>query len=444
MTRSRSVGLATFAAAVACTAQPLHGQSERTIRPVADHHAHLQSRAVWPLFHGVLPFLVLPADLDGVLRDFEHGWQAADNRAALSALFTADGVLQWGDDWLRGPAAIRIALLGVGGSLRLRPQAFEAGDRLGYIAGAYGFYRDTTWVDEGRYILTLRRTTDGPWRIAAAMMRSTTPPVPPAGDPFSADALIAQLDSSGTRRAAALSLAYQFGATYRQVADERAKVQAENDWVGAEVARYPDRLVGFCSLNPLKDYALEELERCVSHPHLSGLKLHFTTSGVDLLDALHVERLRAVFRLANARRFPIVVHMRTLNPSYGRPDAEAFLNAVLADAPDVPVQIAHLAGWGGYGEETDRALGVFADAAAAGDARVANLWFDLSAVVNPGMSDDLRSRIVGRLRQIGMRRILFAVDGTGTPATAWERLLLLPLDEAERRTLATNLAPWLR
>ena len=35
-----------------------------------------------------------------------------------------------------------------------------------------------------------------------------------------------------------------------------------------------------------------------------------------------------------------------MNPKYRRRDAEVFLSEVLTKAPDVPIQIAHLAGWG--------------------------------------------------------------------------------------------------
>lgn len=104
------------------------------------------------------------------------------------------------------------------------------------------------------------------------------------------------------------------------------RFRAENDWTAAQVARFRDRLAGFCSFNPLKSYALDELDRCMRDPRLSDVKLHFTTSGIDLRNPEHVAHLRAVFRVANARRFPIVVHMRTLNPAYGRRDAEVFLN----------------------------------------------------------------------------------------------------------------------
>jgi predicted TIM-barrel fold metal-dependent hydrolase len=431
-------------ALVILTSSTLRGQSDTAPRPVADHHVHLQSLAMWRLFNGALPVITPPEEIDRLLRDFERGWRTTDNKVALAEVFTDDGLLQWGDDWARGGAAIRINLLGRAGGLRLRPQAVEAGELLGHVAGMYGYYRDTAWVEQGRYLFSLRRGKGMPWRISAAILHNTTPPVPPTGDPIPADRLIAQLDSVGTRRGVVLSLAYQYGARYRRVEEEQAKVRAENDWVAAQVARYPDRLVGFCSLNPLKEYALAELERCTRLPGIVGLKMHFTTSFVDLRDPRHVERLRAVFRAANARRFPVVVHMRTMDPAYGRRDAEVFLRELLPEAPDIPVQIAHLAGWGEFVDATDQALAVFAEAIAAGDRRTANLLFDLSGVVNVGTYPEAtRQLIVRRMRQIGMQRLLFAVDGLVDPRLAWRNLQALPLDASEIRMIAANLAPYL-
>lgn len=78
--------------------------------------------------------------------------------------------------------------------------------------------------------------------------------------------LIALLDQAGIRRAAVMSTAYMYGRPSRVVADEYARVKAENDWTAAQVAKYPERLRAFCGFNPLKDYALAELERCAAHP----------------------------------------------------------------------------------------------------------------------------------------------------------------------------------
>ena len=77
------------------------------------------------------------------------------------------------------------------------------------------------------------------------------------------------------------------------VDDEAAKVARENDWTAAQAARYPGRLIAFCSFNPLKDYALAELKRCAGLPGLKrGIKLHFGNSDVQLDDPAHVQRYR--------------------------------------------------------------------------------------------------------------------------------------------------------
>ena len=95
------------------------------------------------------------------------------------------------------------------------------------------------------------------------------------------------------------------------VEDEYAKVRAENDWTAAQAAAHPDRLVAFCGVNPLKDYALEEIDRCAKDPYLRmGLKLHFGNSDVQLDVPEQVAQLKRVFAAANAHRMSIVVHMR--------------------------------------------------------------------------------------------------------------------------------------
>ncbi|HSA54186.1 MAG TPA: amidohydrolase family protein [Gemmatimonadaceae bacterium] len=413
---------------------------------MADHHAHLKSPAVAALWHVRLPPVALPAALDRVLKDFERHWHARDE-AAFAGLFTENGIMQYGDAWRRGRAAIRIAQLdSKGADLKLWAQHFEMGDSLAYVVGSYGHRTRPDLADLGRLHWTLRKERDGVWRIAASMMGNVNPPSASDTATRPARVLIAQLDSAGMRHAAVLSLAYQFGSPMFEVDDEYAKVRAENDWTAQEVARYPGRLVAFCSFNPTRNYALDELERCMRTPGFTGLKLHFTSSFVDLRNPDHVDRLRRVFRAANARRFPIVVHMRTLDRTYGRPDADIFLREILAEGPDVPVQIAHLAGWGGYGPETEQALAVFAEAIATGDRRTANVYFDLTAIAPIG-ADSVRNAIVERLRQIGLRRLVFGIDladSTAQLGERWARLMEFPFSAEERRAIAGNVAPYMR
>ena len=270
---------------------------------------------------------------------------------------------------------------------------------------------------------------------------------------ITADRLIALLDSAGIRHALVLSVAYTWGKASRApVENEYEQVKAENDWTARQVARYPDRLRAFCSFNPLKPYALTELARCSADPQLHyGLKLHFGNSDVDLDNKEIVARVRLVFEAANRYRMPIVVHLHTSIDNrrrYGADAARVFLNELLPASPDVPVQIAHLAGSGGYDAATDSALRVFVEAIAQRDPRTQKLWFDAAVVVRPGMAPEQLQEIAARIRSIGVERVLFGSDAAMSPRAypraGWAEFRKLPLTKEEFRIIATNVTPYLR
>src|SRR4029453_1340426 len=151
---------------------------------------------------------------------------------------------------------------------------------------------------------------------------------------ISARNLVELLDSAGIQRALVLSMAYTWGKASRApVANEYERVKAENDWTAQQVAQYPDRLRAFCSFNPLKPYALDELARCSKDPQLHyGLKLHFGNSDVDLDNPNDVAKVKKVFEAANGYHMPIVVHMHTSidnQRKYGADEARVFLNKLL-------------------------------------------------------------------------------------------------------------------
>lgn len=176
--------------------------------------------------------------------------------------------------------------------------------------------------------------------------------------------------------------------------------------------------------------------------------MHFGNSDVNLTDPQHAARLRGVFALANRQKMAIVVHARTTieQRPYDAGQARAFLT-LLEAAPEVPVQIAHLAGAGGYDEAgVDEAVGVFVEAIAAKDPRVARLWFDVSGLALMGSWPAPAAKVAARLHQIGLDRIVWGADGaTGgnTPAAAWQAFTEIPLRPAELETIRTNLAPYL-
>jgi ketosteroid isomerase-like protein len=121
----------------------------------------------------VLPSVTLPPALDRVLRDYERAWQGKDP-AALAKLFTEDGMtLSNGKSWQRGRAAIEKGYAGAGGALTLRAVSYAVGDTVGYIIG--GFALRPGEADAGKFVLALRRSRDGVWRIAADIDNSNEP-----------------------------------------------------------------------------------------------------------------------------------------------------------------------------------------------------------------------------------------------------------------------------
>jgi predicted TIM-barrel fold metal-dependent hydrolase len=272
--------------------------------------------------------------------------------------------------------------------------------------------------------------------------------------PLSAKELVPLLDAAGIGKAVLLSTAYMVGSPRRAVDNEYARVRAENDWTAAQAAQFPERLIAFCGLNPLKDYAIDEIERCAGRPGLKhGIKLHFGNSDVQLDQPAHVKRLAEMFAAANRAGMAILVHLRANignQRPYGAAEARAFLDQVLPAAPDVPVQVAHLAGTG-PGFEDPPAREVLATLAAAmerGLPATRQLWFDVASIAQDDTTPEAAALLARRLRQIGMARVLYGTDSAQgenlRPRAAWAAFRKLPLTEAEFRQVAGNLAPYFK
>jgi len=272
--------------------------------------------------------------------------------------------------------------------------------------------------------------------------------------PLDAGGVVALLDAAGIRKGVLLSTAYMFGSPRYRLDDEIARVRAENDWTAAQAALYPDRLIAFCSFNPLKDYALAELKRCAGLPGLRrGIKLHFGNADVQLDDPVHVDKLRQVFAAANAARMAIVVHLRASirnKRPYGAAQARIFLDRLMPAAPDVVVQVAHLGGSGpGFDDPPARAvLATLAQAAERRAPGTRNLWFDVASVIGRDITPADAAEVAQRIRQIGVARLLYGTDSAQgsnlRPREAWAAFLRMPLSAREFAQIAGNVPPYFR
>ncbi|MEO6255917.1 MAG: amidohydrolase family protein [Sphingomicrobium sp.] len=446
------VGAIAFALALTSCASPPRPTAaspamlaEMHVVPLVDHHQHLVSPAAASGdYPAPLSEIVLPAGLSSLIARRQV---AERDAAALADLYAEDAVaLNLSNEdlptWVRGRAAVadHISTL-FARPYRIAPVALTAAADHATIAGYY--VRIDTGRRTGHVLLSLARGSDRRWRILSEIPALTGPF---EREPADAAALIAQLDEAGISRAVVLSVAYWFGSDFRSIkpADEYAAVRAENDWVAEQVALYPDRLVGFCSVNPLRSYAVAELERCAASGHFRGLKLHFGNSDVDLRKPDHMAAIARLFAAANRLHMAIVVHLWT-SPEFdqsGDVHARLFLNA-LSSAPDVPLQIAHLAGGG---RSSLLALEAFAAAFEAHDPRTRHLYFDVATSADKETAANL-AKDVALMRRIGLDRILYGSDlspPNPPPLAGWAGFHRMPLTDSEFRRIAANVAPYLR
>lgn len=122
------------------------------------------------------------------------------------------------------------------------------------------------------------------------------------------------------------------------------RVRKANDAVLALMEDYPDRVLGFCYVNPrYPDDSMKEIERCVVREGMAGIKLWIACSARD-------KRVDAIAQRAAELRVPILQHAwhnaRGQKPNESTP---ADVAAMAAKHPDTMIVMAHLTGAGERG-----------------------------------------------------------------------------------------------
>ncbi len=260
---------------------------------------------------------------------------------------------------------------------------------------------------------------------------------------FASDAVHA-LDEAHVSKGVILSCAYLYGLPPLHLAPREIaeRTRRENEFTAAEVAKYPKRLVGFLSVNPLQDSAIDEIRHWQGSHELIGLKLHFTASAVHISSATERRRVAQVVSEAAAEHIPIVIHIG--GGRFDASDAELFIRDVLPSAGESWVQIAHAGG--GLPLHDGNHVGVlrtFADHIVRDDPATRHALFDLSFVPAPGESREDAAALTPQIRRIGIKRFLFGSDfNVLTLPQEIKNLDRLGLTKEEWQTLRQNCAPW--
>lgn len=236
-------------------------------------------------------------------------------------------------------------------------------------------------------------------QLAGECLESNHPPAI-----FASDAIRA-LDGAHVSKGVILSCAYLYGyPPYHLSAQEIAvRTRRENEFTAAEVSKYRARLVGFLSVNPLQDSAIEEIRHWEGSRQLVGLKLHFTASAVHMKNPIARRKVTAVVAEAASEHLPMVIHVG--GGAFDESDAELFIRDVLASAGESWVQIAHAGGGLPLHDGSHvRVLRAFANHIVQNDPLTRHVLFDLSCVPAP---EEDPAALMREIRRIGIKRFLF-------------------------------------
>lgn len=306
-------------------------------------------------------------------------------------------------------------------------------------------------------------------RLISDWLRGMKAKMPSAFDGISDDLFaersgadaVRELDRAGIRQGVLLSMGYMFGFPPMPLApgEMARRMRAENRFNVDAARASHGRLVAFVGINPFQPNALDELDYWARRRGAWGVKLHLGNSGFDAGNPEQVARLAGFFAAARKARMPLIVHLRGAAP-FTAANVTTFIDKILSQAGDLPVQIAHGGGYGGVDRPTLDALTAYGDAIARKAPGTAKLLFDLSAVAqfDPDKAPqkdpaetrsvgEMRAAYVAAMRAIGLDRFVLASDWPALhpPAEyfAAERTML-PVTDDEWRRLCANRAPYLR
>lgn len=227
------------------------------------------------------------------------------------------------------------------------------------------------------------------------------------------------LRNTAVRRIDLISMAHVFSSEdFGGFKNERELAEKENSFVAAARDKHPKKVRAFCSIDPLREYALAELERCRTQLKMDGIKLHHNANQVYLTVPEHLEKVRKVFEFAAKHKMPILMHFDNSHRRFGKPDIDLLIGSILKALGPVELRIAHFGTSGGFSQRTRAFLNAFIEMLDAEPGlRKHKIIFDISAVALDKDSEGIREltddefAVLARyIRRLGLKRIAFGTD----------------------------------
>jgi len=166
-----------------------------------------------------------------------------------------------------------------------------------------------------------------------------------------------------------------------------------NIFVQSIIEKYPEKLIGFCSIDPNNSECATELKRCCASGSFSGVKLHPKLQQTSIRN----KNVQLIIEIATENKLPLIIDA-WIGPhdTGGDEMIESFIELSLNN-PDANIILPHLGGF-----MYNSMIRVASE--------TQNIWFDISYVLSRFNIDLLYREICPVLEKIGHRKIIYGSD----------------------------------
>lgn len=166
-----------------------------------------------------------------------------------------------------------------------------------------------------------------------------------------------------------------------------------NVFIQSIIEKYPEKIIGFCSIDPNNSECVPELKRCCASGTFSGVKLHPRLQQTDIGN----RNVQLIVEIATENKLQVIIDA-WIGPhdTGGDEMIESFIALSLKN-PDANFILPHLGGF-----MYNSMIRVASE--------TKNVWFDISYILSRLNIDLLHREICPVLEKIGHKKIIYGSD----------------------------------
>ena len=214
-----------------------------------------------------------------------------------------------------------------------------------------------------------------------------------------------------------ISTGYGFSKEENNNRELKDLLQQENDFLFNAYSKYENRIFPFIGIDPTESYSLEEIRRCHTKFDKYGIKLHFHSSKVELLDTVEVKIMKPLFDFARVVNIPLLIHFKNHESDFGKSQIESFFQNYTNKNSPLTIIFAHTGGDGLINEKTKE---IVKEILTQNQKYNQNIYFEISSAIWHSYVKQYEISDVEKyelLKEIGFDKIIY---GTDYPARAFD------------------------